>query len=84
MVAGVATVLAVSACWSAVLEGNVAASPAIGFDSTVYAGASDDSGGPYNVLAFVELGTNNGGYHASPWPKERGGRANTGRARARP
>jgi hypothetical protein len=39
---------------------------------------------PYVLRAFEELGRNNGGYQAAPWPTERGDRANTGRARKRP
>jgi hypothetical protein len=39
---------------------------------------------PDFLRAFEELGRNNGGYRAAPWPTERGDRANTGRARKRP
>jgi outer membrane protein assembly factor BamB len=62
--------------------------PAIGFDGTIYAGVSDDArgrNGTNRLLAFTQLTRgNNGGYHAAPWPQERGDRANTGRARRRP
>jgi outer membrane protein assembly factor BamB len=70
--------------WEYQMKNGTGTAPAIGFDGTIYAGANDYSSSPYHVLAFVELGGNNGGYHASPWPQERGDRANTGRARARP
>jgi outer membrane protein assembly factor BamB len=52
--------------------------PAIGLDGTVYAGTYD--GVVAQLLAFTELGVNNGGYAAAPWPQPRGDRANTGRA----
>jgi outer membrane protein assembly factor BamB len=35
----------------------------------------------YILRAFEELGRNNGGYEAAPWPQARGDRANTGRAK---
>ena len=52
--------------------------PAIGLDGRIYAGTHD---GSINELhAFEELGAAHGGWEASPWPQDRGDRANSGRA----
>lgn len=69
--------------WSFQPAGGAGATPAIGFDGRIYVGAN--VGGETNRLfAFEELDGTHGDYHGSPWPQERGDRANTGRARAAP
>ena len=56
----------------------VAASPAIGVDGTIIATSfSDRDGG--TIHGIVETEPTNGGYVGSPWPTQRGNRANTGR-----
>ena len=57
---------------------SVAASPAIGIDGTIIATSfSDRDGGA--IHGIVETESANGGYSGSPWPTQRGDRANTGR-----
>ena len=57
----------------------VLASPAIGVDGTIIATSfSDRDGGA--IHGIVETESANGGYAGSPWPTQRGDRANTGRA----
>ena len=56
----------------------VAASPAIGVDGTIIATSfSVRDGG--TIHGIVETEPANGGYAGSPWPTQRGNRANTGR-----
>jgi outer membrane protein assembly factor BamB len=54
-----------------------ASPPAIGLDGTLVATSNDST-----LYAIVELAGSNGGFAGAPWPKARGDRANTGRARA--
>ena len=55
------------------------ASPAIGVDGTIIAtSVSYTDGG--TIHGIVETESANGGYAGSPWPTQRGNRANTGRA----
>ena len=57
----------------------ILASPAIGVDGTIIATSfSDRDGGA--IHGIVETESANGGYAGSPWPAQRGNRANTGRA----
>ena len=57
----------------------VLASPAIGVDGTIIAtSVSYTDGG--TIHGIVETESTNGGYAGSPWPTQRGNRANTGRA----
>lgn len=57
----------------------VVASPAIGVDGTIIAtSVSYTDGG--TIHGIVETESTNGGYAGSPWPTQRGNRANTGRA----
>ena len=56
----------------------VRASPAIGVDGTIIAtSVSYTDGG--TIHGIVETESTNGGYAGSPWPTQRGNRANTGR-----
>ena len=56
----------------------VDASPAIGVDGTIIAtSVSYTDGGTIHGIVVTESA--NGGYAGSPWPTERGNRANTGR-----
>ena len=58
--------------------GRISASPAIGVDGTIIATSfSDRDGG--TIHGIVETESTNGGYAGSPWPTQRGNRANTGR-----
>ena len=57
----------------------VRTSPAIGVDGTIIAAASSRSDGG-TVHGIVETESANGGYAGSPWPTQRGDRANSGRA----
>ena len=58
---------------------HVLASPAIGVDGTIIATSfSETDGGA--IHGIVETEAANGGYAGSPWPTQRGNRANTGRA----
>ena len=58
---------------------HVFASPAIGVDGTIVAtSVSYTDGG--TIHGIVETESTNGGYAGSPWPTQRGNRANTGRA----
>ena len=57
----------------------VRASPAIGVDGTIIATSSSRSDGG-TIHGIVETESANGGYAGSPWPTQRGNRANTGRA----
>ena len=57
----------------------VRTSPAIGVDGTIIAASSSRSDGG-TVHGIVETESANGGYAGSPWPTQRGNRANTGRA----
>ena len=60
-------------------DGHIKASPAIGVDGTIVAtSVSYTDGG--TIHGIVETESANGGYADSPWPTERGNRANTGRA----
>ena len=54
-------------------------SPAIGIDGTIIAASSSRSDGG-TIHGIVETESANGGYAGSPWPTQRGDRANTGRA----
>lgn len=57
----------------------VRSSPAIGVDGTIIAtSVSYMDGG--TIHGIVETESANGGYAGSPWPTQRGNRANTGRA----
>ena len=57
----------------------VRTSPAIGVDGTIIAtSVSYMDGG--TIHGIVEMESANGGYAGSPWPTQRGNRANTGRA----
>ena len=57
----------------------VLASPAIGADGTIIAtSVSHTDGG--TIHGIVETESANGGYAGSPWPTQRGNRANSGRA----
>ena len=57
----------------------VLASPAISVDGTIIATSfTDQDGGA--IHGIVETESTNGGYAGSPWPTQRGDRANTGRA----
>ena len=58
---------------------HVLGSPAIGVDGTIIATSSSDWGGGA-IHGIVETESANGGYAGSPWPTQRGDRANTGRA----
>lgn len=55
--------------------------PAIGLDGTILV-ASSDTIGVATLHALTELDGSSGGYASAPWPKARGGRANTGRVGA--
>ena len=57
----------------------VTASTAIGVDGTIIATSFSVSDGG-TIHGIVETESTNGGYAGSPWPTERGNRANTGRA----
>ena len=56
----------------------VGSSPAIGVDGTIIAVSSSRSDGG-TIHGIVETESANGGYAGSPWPTQRGNRANTGR-----
>ena len=58
---------------------DVLGSPAIGVDGTIIVTSFSFSDGG-TVHGIVETESTNGGYAGSPWPTERGNRANTGRA----
>ena len=58
---------------------HVLASPAIGVDGTIIATSSSFTDGGA-IHGIVETESANGGYAGSPWPTQRGNRANTGRA----
>ena len=58
---------------------HVSASPAIGVDGTIIATSFSETDGG-TIHGIVETESANGGYSGSPWPTERGNRANTGRA----
>ena len=58
---------------------DVSASTAIGVDGTIIATSFSFSDGG-TIHGIVETESTNGGYAGSPWPTERGNRANTGRA----
>ena len=58
---------------------HVSASPAIGVDGTIIATSFSFTDGG-TIHGIVETESANGGYSSSPWPTERGNRANTGRA----
>ena len=55
------------------------ASPAIGIDGTIIAASVSETDGG-TIHGIVEMESANGGYAGSPWPTQRGNRANTGRA----
>ena len=55
------------------------ASPAIGVDGTIIATSFSYTDGG-TIHAIVETESSNGGHAGSPWPTQRGNRANTGRA----
>ena len=57
----------------------VLASPAIGVDGTIIATSFSQTGGG-TIHGIVETESTNGGYAGSPWPTQRGDRANAGRA----
>ena len=64
-------------------RGHYGGSPAIGADGTIFStffSGSSAEGREGIVHATVETGSASGGFEASPWPTERGDRANTGRA----
>ena len=58
---------------------HVLGSPAIGVDGTIIATSFSYSDGG-TIHGIVETESANGGYAGSPWPTQRGDRANTGRA----
>ena len=58
---------------------HVLASPAIGVDGTIIATSFSETDGG-TIHGIVETESTNGGYAGSPWPTERGNRANSGRA----
>ena len=58
---------------------DVSASTAIGVDGTIIATSFSFSDGG-TIHGIVETESANGGYAGSPWPTERGNRANSGRA----
>lgn len=57
----------------------VVASPAIGVDGTIIATSFSQTDGG-TIHGIVETESTNGGYAGSPWPTQRGDRANAGRA----
>ena len=57
---------------------HVSASPAIGVDGTIIATSFSLTDGG-TIHGIVETESANGGYAGSPWPTQRGNRANTGR-----
>ena len=60
-------------------DGHFFASPAIGVDGTIIAASSTYTDGG-TIHGIVETESANGGYAGSPWPTQRGDRANSGRA----
>ena len=56
----------------------ILASPAIGVDGTIIATSFSETDGG-TIHGIVETESANGGYAGSPWPTQRGNRANTGR-----
>ncbi len=58
---------------------HVLASPAIGVDGTIIATSFSETDGG-TIHGIVETESANGGYAGSPWPTQRGNRANSGRA----
>ena len=55
------------------------ASPAVGVDGTIIAASSTHTDGG-TIHGVFETESANGGYSGSPWPTQRGDRANSGRA----
>ena len=60
-------------------DGHFFVSPAIGVDGTIIATSLSGTDGG-TIHGIVETESANGGYAGSPWPTQRGDRANTGRA----
>jgi outer membrane protein assembly factor BamB len=67
--------------WDYPTERRVFGVPAIGLDGSIFVASSDSTLQSGIFYAITELEGSNGGFASAPWPKERGDRANTGRAR---
>ena len=63
---------------SAPWDDHFLASPAIGIDGTIIAASVSETDGG-TIHGIVETESANGGHAGSPWPTQRGNRANTGR-----